>query len=233
MGLRRVLSATIVAVVVAASVWTGYVYVEQLPPNSLPWKPVVLNAAPRWLAHAQLNQFGRDGAECKAALDAASLTYTPLPDHSAGDECGFIDVVRLDKPAVAFDPKVTATCALSAALVWYEDQLHTVARADLGTDLVAIEQVGTYACRNINSDASGPRSEHATANAIDIVGFRFANGRTVSVGRNYGASTAAGKFLDDAHARACSLFNVVLGPRYNRLHATHFHLDMGGYRICS
>jgi len=41
-----------------------------------------------------------------------------------------------------------------------------------------------------------------------------------------------GRFLDQAHDDACKLFSAVLGPRYNRLHATHFHLDMGPYRIC-
>lgn len=229
MNLRGALYAT----VVAATAWTGYVYVDQLPPNSLPWKPVVLNAPPRWLAHAQLNRLTRDGAACKTALATAALSYTPLADHITGDECGFTDVVRLEKTSVAFRPTVTATCGLSAALVWYEDGLRALARADLNTELVAIEHVGTYACRNINSEAAGPRSEHATANAIDVVGFRFADGRTVSVGRDYGAASPAGKFLDDAHAQACALFNVVLGPHYNRLHATHFHLDMGGYHMCS
>jgi hypothetical protein len=24
----------------------------------------------------------------------------------------------------------------------------------------------------------------------------------------------------------------VLGPKYNRLHANHFHLDFGGFRFC-
>jgi hypothetical protein len=98
--------------------------------------------------------------------------------------------------------------------------------------LVRIDQLGTFACRNVDSEAVGPRSQHATANAIDIAAFHFADGRTASVARDYGKDSAQGRFLDAAHDAACGLFNTVLGPRYNRLHATHFHLDMGPYRIC-
>jgi hypothetical protein len=50
--------------------------------------------------------------------------------------------------------------------------------------------------------------------------------------KDYGKATPAGRFLDGAHDAACDLFNIVLGPKYNRLHANHFHLDMGGFRFC-
>jgi len=98
--------------------------------------------------------------------------------------------------------------------------------------LTGFTQLGTFSCRNVNSEADGNRSEHATANAIDIASFHFADGRTVSVVKDYGKAGDAGRFLDQAHDQTCGLFNVVLGPRYNRLHANHFHLDMGRYGIC-
>jgi hypothetical protein len=117
--------------------------------------------------------------------------------------------------------------------VWYQGALQQAALSQMHARLVRVDQLGTFACRNVNSEAVGPRSEHATANAIDVAGFRFADGRIATVARDYGKDTAEGRFLDAAHTSACTMFNTVLGPRYNRLHANHFHFDMGSYRICS
>jgi hypothetical protein len=84
----------------------------------------------------------------------------------------------------------------------------------------------------VNSAAGGRRSQHATANAIDIAGFRLADGRSISVLADWGKPTAEGQFLAAARDEACSLFNIVLSPRYNELHANHFHLDLGGFHMC-
>jgi hypothetical protein len=228
--------ALIAALVALLLVVLGWFYASQdlFPPNSLPWKPVVLDAPPRWLAHWQLYRLKHDREQCRAALGMASrIAVTPLKDRRIDDRCGFENVMRADVTPIAFSPKVTATCSLTAALYWYQQQLAPIAQQQMHSSLVGIGQLGTFSCRNVNSEIDGNRSEHATANAIDIASFHFADGRTVSVLRDYGQSTPAGHFLDAAHDKACSLFDVVLGPNYNRLHANHFHLDMGRYGICS
>jgi hypothetical protein len=235
-GVNRSGCAVIVSAVMALTIaLLGWLYANQdlLPPNSLPWKPVALDAPPGWIAHWQLRRLAGDGARCRAALGTASeLAVTPLQDRKIDDRCGFTDVVRADASPIGFAPHVTATCGLTAALYWYQRQLAPVALAQMHTRLIGISQLGTFSCRNVNSESDGNRSEHATANAIDVASFHFADGRTVSVLKDYGKPTPAGRFLDAAHEEACRLFSVVLGPRYNRLHATHFHLDMGRYGIC-
>jgi hypothetical protein len=203
-----------------------------IPPNTLPWRPVELNAAPGWIAHWQLNQLARDGGICRTALAQTALAFTPLADRRVDGDCGFFDVVRADRSPVAFAPRAVATCGLTAALFWYQRQLAAAAQMQMHSRLIRIEQLGTFACRNVNSESAGRRSEHATANAIDVAVFHFADGRSARVARDYGKPTAQGRFLDAAHDAGCGLFNTVLGPRYNKLHANHFHLDMGGYRIC-
>ena len=40
---------------------------------------------------------------------------------------------------------------------------------------------GSFACRNIYHRQQARRSEHATADALDVSGFRLADGRRVSV----------------------------------------------------
>ncbi|OJT95795.1 MAG: hypothetical protein BGN82_09745 [Alphaproteobacteria bacterium 65-7] len=212
---------------------------DSFPPNSLPWKPVVLDAPPGWIAHWQMGRLKADRDTCRAALATASrLRFEPLKDRAMGAACGFDNVVRADAGPVAFTPRVTATCAMQAALYWYQRQLAAPALAHMQSPLVRITQLGTFSCRNVNNgqgnnEQDGRRSEHAAANAIDIAVFHFADGRSVSVLRDYAKDTAQGRFLAAARDEACRVFNAVLGPDYNRLHADHFHLDMGGARICS
>jgi hypothetical protein len=204
----------------------------RIPPNFLPWSEVVLDARPGWFANVQLNSLSTDGAACRAALGRATMKFSVMADRKIGEDCGFTDVVRADSTPVAFSPRPVATCSLTAGLYWWQRRLDEIAQAELGTRIVRIDQLGTYACRNINSAAEGRRSQHATANAIDIAAFHTADGRVISVLKDYGKPTPEGRFLDAARDSACALFNIVLGPRYNRLHANHFHLDMGGFQMC-
>lgn len=231
----RAFSVFLAAAIALTLVVMGWFWRNEdlFPPNSLPWKPVLLDAPPRWIAHWQLYRLKDDRQECGAALATASqLKFTLLQDRRMDGTCGFTHVVRTDSSPVAFVPRVTATCGVTAALYWYQRQLDEVAKTHMGSKLTGITQLGTFACRNVNNVKEGRLSQHATANAIDIAGFRFANGKTVSVLRDHGKPTPAGRFLDAAHNQACGVFNVVLGPRYNRQHADHFHLDMGGFLMC-
>jgi hypothetical protein len=156
----------------------------------------------------------------------------PLENRKIDSACGFENVVRIDRSPISFAPKTTATCALSAGLYWFQGSLQKAAQTQMHTRLVRIDQLGTFACRNVNSEVDGYRSEHATANAIDIAAFHFSDGRVITVAKAYGKNSAEGRFLDAAHDAACTIFNAVLGPRYNRLHENHFHFDMGPHRIC-
>jgi hypothetical protein len=228
--LRRLLILILLALIAGGvAVYESWI---RIPPNALPWGTVVLDAKPGWFANIQLNGLSADGNACRAALGRAEMTFSVMADRKIGDECGFTDVVRADSTPIAFSPKPVATCAMTAGLYWWQRRLDEIAEAQLHTRIVRIDQLGTYACRNINSAAEGRRSQHATANAIDIAAFHTADGRVISVVKDYGKATPEGRFLDGAHDSACGLFNIVLGPRYNRLHANHFHLDFGGFRFC-
>ena len=203
-----------------------------LPPNSLPWEAPDLRQPPGAFAHLQIDRLRDDPFSCRAALDSAGVRYTPIQDRVMGDRCAYTNAVRLDGVPIAFNHAATAACSLAAALAWYEREIHAIAEHTLGASIVRVEQLGTFACRNVNSEADGQRSEHATANAIDIAGYVLSNGRRVSVARDWNKPTPEGRFLAEAHDAACKVFNGVLGPDYNRLHADHFHLDLGRYRIC-
>jgi hypothetical protein len=220
-----------VTLILSAGIAVDQAWVD-VPPNWRPWGPPDLNAPPTWFARIQVNGLAADRAACLDVLDRSDISFSPIPDRRIDGDCGFENAVRAKHMPVAIEPGVTSTCSLMAALDWYEHVLQPAAERDLGSRLTGIDQLGTYACRNINSEKTGPRSEHATANAIDIAAFRFSDGRTISVSADWDKPTPGGRFLADAHQAACGLFNVVLGPDYNRLHANHFHLDLGRFRMC-
>jgi len=131
-----------------------------------------------------------------------------VPDRRTDGDCGIENAVHAAHMPIAMEPSVTSTCSLMAALDWYEHELQPTAERDLGTPLVGIDHLGTFACRNINSEKSGPRSEHATANAIDIAAFRFADRRKISVLADWGRPTrrASSWQMPTARPAACSMW---------------------------
>ena len=75
-------------------------------------------------------------------------------------------------------------------------------------------------------------SAAASANALDIAGFRLADGQRIDLVRDWQGEGAKARFLREVHTGACDSFNTVLGPDYNAAHRNHFHLDMGFWQIC-
>jgi len=204
----------------------------RIPASWTPWGEVRLDQPPGWLSRLQVNGLADDPPSCFAALERADIGHARLAERPVRDGCGMAAGARLTRSRVRYGRAVEATCAVVAALAWYEGELDALAQAQLGSRLARIDHLGTYACRNVNDAAEGRRSQHATANAIDIAGFALANGATVTVARDWGRDTPEGRFLRLAHHAACGLFNVVLGPEYNAAHADHFHLDLGRARLC-
>jgi hypothetical protein len=70
-------------------------------------------------------------------------------------------------------------------------------------------------------------SEHAFGNAIDIAGFRLADGREISIVRDWTRGDDQTRvFLQDVHMGACAHFTTVLGPGANVFHYNHIHVDL-------
>jgi hypothetical protein len=88
---------------------------------------------------------------------------------------------------VTFRPAPTMNCRLAAGLSdWVETVLQPAAREELGSPVTRIVGASSYSCRNIYNNPELSLSEHATGNAIDIVGFVTADGRTVKVLTHWG-----------------------------------------------
>ncbi|KAA1394957.1 extensin family protein, partial [Escherichia coli] len=100
-----------------------------------------------------------------------------------------------------------------------------------GSELARIEHLGSFACRNIYSRPDARRSEHATADALDISAFRLANGQRVTVLNGWKAEKTQ-PWLQALLSASCGYYGNGLGPDYNAAHANHFHLGMRGYGLC-
>jgi len=211
-----------------------YAFTRYAPDRYNPFAPLDIAEAPSFLTAWKLQSLKGDPAACYAVLGAAGISYTAIPDRETGEDCGFENAARLqDTETLPGTRGLAMTCPMIAALaVWERHDLQPAAQSLLGTRVSRIEHFGSYACRNVNNAASGRRSEHARANAIDVAGFHFEDGREVSVLRDWDNGGTEGTFLQQVHEAACGRFASVFGPDYNAAHANHFHFDMGGFGLC-
>ena len=219
------------AFAVTALVWA---YGRFAPAQHNVFRPLSVNDPIGAATHQKLSLlFGRREA-CFMALDGGGIAYTPLDQSPVGQPCGFYDAVTLGQSALPYPATLPMTGPLRAALAGWERQVVMPAAEDiLGSPVISIETFGSYACRRMYGRTSGSYSEHATANAIDISGFRLADGRYISVLKHWGRDTPEGRYLKTVRDRSYRVFSVVLSPDYNRAHADHFHFDMGSGDVCS
>lgn len=179
---------------------------------------------PAWRAEAE-------NACIDQNLIHVSAYVTPEPEISGPSICGLtrpFKIAALLDGEVPFDNPYTLDCPMIAALNnWVRDVVQPEAQARFNERVVEIESFGTYSCRGINGDAGARLSEHAFGNAIDVSGFRLADGREISIMRDWpNGDEPTQAFLRDVHGGACGYFTTVLGPGYNFLHYNHFHLDL-------
>ncbi len=225
--------AALAALVFAA--WRGGEWVQALPPERSPFKSLDLERPIGWATAMQFDRVRADAALCRATVAASELEVTPIEDRREGadDQCGFTDAVAVAQSQLPYSGAVRVSCPLAAGLyVWEREVVAPAAARWLESRVARIEMIGTYACRNVYGRSEGRLSEHASANAIDIAGFRLENGRVVSVLRGWEGDEADAAFLRQVRDGGCEVFQGVLSPDYNQAHADHFHFDMGPFDIC-
>ncbi len=220
------------AVVVSAV--PHYVPRALLPRVSTIW-PLDLSQPGGWLVDRQIRELDPDPALCQRVLDVPFVSSSAVGDRPVVAGCGWSNAVHIVSVAGIGVDLPVARCGLSAALaMWLEHVVQPLALDHLGQKVARLEHLGSFACRNIrgNFARAAHRSQHASANAIDVRGFQLADGRRVRVKTHWDAQSPEGRFLAAVHAGACGYFRVVLGPRYNAAHHDHFHFDRGRWRAC-
>lgn len=208
----------------------------EIPRHWAPWAPLYVDDPITPITQLKIKRLSGDREACLTALDTVSedeLSYTPLADYAPTASCPLTNVVRMQSSSVRFNQSFVATCPLALAWVMYErHELQPAAQEIIGSPVRQVDHVGSFACRNIYHRENDRRSEHATAEALDVIGFRFENGRRITLIKHWDDEGSVGEFLRAARDGACGTFGNVLGPDYNAAHADHFHMGMRGFRLC-
>ncbi|SEO90621.1 extensin family protein [Pseudomonas sp. NFACC39-1] len=216
--------------VAVLGVWRGWLAV---PPQWNPWAPLDVNVPPNLLTRYKLMALRNDPQLCDQALATSGLRATRQADSSPQASCPLSNVLRVQGGEVALSSGFLASCPLAVAFALFERHaLQPAALATYGQKVARVDHLGSFACRNLYGRESGARSQHATASALDIAGFRLADGRSVSVLKDWPKDNTHAQFLRQVRDGACDVFNVVLSPDYNAAHRNHFHLDVGPWWIC-
>ncbi|MEZ5755781.1 MAG: extensin family protein [Paracoccaceae bacterium] len=126
-----------------------------------------------------------------------------------------VDGIRLTTPA-------TIDCPTAIAL---KDWINAGVRPAFGrNEVVELRIAASYICRTRNNRPGAKVSEHGRGKAVDVSGFIFADGRELSVARDYNRQ------MRRAHRAACGIFGTTLGPGSDGYHEDHLHFDTASYR---
>jgi len=210
-------------------------------PQDVPWAPLDLGQPIGLFTGRKLTALTEDFPQCRTLLDRAGVRYTVLPPRKGEGQCGYADGVRLTGGSrkIAFAPAgLGVACPVAAALaMWEWDIVQPAAERHFGARVATIDHFGSYSCRRIADSHSSNWSEHSTADAVDIAGFRLTDGTRITVARDWKGDDPKAAFLRDVRDGACQLFATTLSPDYNAAHADHLHLDQAnrgatGWRAC-
>ena len=197
-----------------------------------PLLPLDLSQPPNFITDAKLWLMADDTPACIAALGRVGASVKPLPRQSAKPGCireGTVLVSSLSEASIGVEEM---RCDVALRLYLLERHvIQPLARKYFTSGVTRITHFGSYSCRTMRG-SSWRMSEHSTANAFDISGFKLANGKMLSLKKDWTAGGPSARFLRDIRAGACGLFNMVLSPDYNTAHANHFHVDLGLFRGC-
>ena len=217
---------TLLLPLLLASCLSGGGHDRRPPPRPRGARPVTLNLPT-----------SRETQACFADLSREDVRYSPLPDRDYGGGCQIIGAVQLIDIGVPVTNLKAMRCGLARAFTgWVEHAVAPAARQMLGSDLVRMESMGTYACRavvGVSGAAAGRLSGHATANAVDVSAFVLQDGRRITIEQGWnGGDDATRAFLRTIRGSACKRFGTVLSPDYNTAHYNHLHLEDDRAGVC-
>jgi hypothetical protein len=149
---------------------------------------------------------------------------------SSTQGCGVEEPVRVTAvQGIRLAPAATVNCDTARAFDRWVREAMLPAMDDRGGGVSQIVIGSHYACRPRNNQRGARISEHGRGNAIDVMGFRLADGESVTVLEDYRRGRhrrALQRMYDDA----CGIFRTTLGPDSDRFHRNHFHFDLARHR---
>ncbi|WP_170335827.1 extensin-like domain-containing protein [Ruegeria arenilitoris] len=206
-----------------------------VPSHWNPLRELKVTAPVTPITRFQLNRALADESQCRATLAEAGVSFAEMNDLIESEYCGIPGRGLLSRLTTSGVNAVETSCTTALRLtMWEYHVVQPAAQEHLGTRVNQLRHVGSYNCRQMRT-AQGETSawsSHAKADAIDIVGVRLDDGRSLTLLSDWQAAGPEGAFLRQIWRGACDWFRVVLGPDFNHLHADHFHLQGPGWGYC-
>ncbi|MEY1557074.1 extensin family protein [Yoonia sp. R2331] len=206
-----------------------------LPDYWNPLRPLNVAAPLTPMTTWKLGRTTADPEACLAALGKVSQITSRASFATNNPNCAVTNPVTIRDVGAASLGTLETGCATALRLaMWERHSVQPAAREHLDTDVSEILDQGSYNCRAMRTSAGNSTrwSTHATADAIDVRGFRLSDGGQVILLRDWGAESAKSAFLREVQRGSCRWFKTTLGPDYNALHADHFHLQSRGWGTC-
>ncbi|KXF77805.1 hypothetical protein ATN84_08930 [Paramesorhizobium deserti] len=179
-------------------------------------------------------------AACPALMngDVQGKLVAPLSDGICGERSPLSLTAIGKEPSLPFASPIITNCAMAVTLAQWSSGVRAAALKSFGSEIEAIGTGSDYQCRKVNGASSGRTSEHAFANALDIMSFRLKNGRTTELATGWDGTPEEKEFWRAVHKTSCDMFMTVIGPDGDAAHKTNLHLDQGCHggnctsRIC-
>ena len=207
-----------------------------VPRQHLPWRSLDITAPTGFATDIQLMRLSLSpSSSCARMVESVTDYVTRVSEpHRPSGPCGWDVARQIDSSEAAnLSPKdVTMQCPLAVGNYIWMREIDQSAREFLGAGIKRVQHAGSYSCRRQRGNSSGQWSEHAFANAFDVMGFELEDGRVISVLNDWNGSPERRRFLRAVRRQACQIFQVTLSPDYNEAHKDHFHVDMGPRRSC-
>ncbi len=200
------------------------------------------NSSPRFVAKHEPWRAQTETACLRSGVVRESRFLRSRSALGGPSACGAIKPFMMSGAAggrVLMKPAAMLRCPMIPHVErWMNGSVIPAARYHLGSPVVKVRVAASYSCRPINHKSGARLSEHGLANALDISSFTLADGRTVTVKGGWNGTRGERAFLRSVHQGACDQFSTVLGPKADRYHRDHFHMDLarhgrrGTYRVC-
>ena len=179
---------------------------------------------------------------CLSAKLVAPTAYMSRASEIDGPgACGItypFKVAALAGGTVGLSNRLTLGCPIIPEIdAWLTSTVQPAAQLYYGVEVAEV-RAGSYSCRGRNNRVGAKLSEHSFGNAVDVMSFKFADGRVLSVERGWKGDPVDQDFLREVFVGACQHFTTVLAPGSDIYHYNHFHLDLarhdprGRRRIC-
>ena len=175
---------------------------------------------------------------CPAAMNG-EVTAKSLPPIHEG-QCGIqsplsVTAITANGRSIPLSAPAITDCGMATALPAWVAEVDSYLVAHDKTRIDKINISTNYECRNVDHAKVGNLSFHAFADALDIIGFVLADGRTISIAPGFNGTPEQGRdILHFARDAACTHFMTVLGPDADAFHQDNMHLDLACHgKMCT